>query len=207
MFPDVMDSVVRSKEYVAEKKGIESRTEIFKKKQHKAGKPPVAPPEPPDISWLWTGRYEEYSQAMDVSTALVLMEDGKKKSVAVKILKESGYQVQFADTANKAIEKIRSFNIAVILLHTGFEGGSLSESMFHDYMKWLPMEKRRSVFYLLIGPQFRTLYNLEALSVSANLVVNDRDIENLNLILRKSFYDYDELFGPYLEILAGSGKQ
>lgn len=60
---------------------------------------------------------------------------------------------------------------------------------------------------MLIGPKFRTLYNLEALSNSANLVVNDRDIKNLSLILRKGFYDYEELFGPFLEALTGSEKR
>ena len=207
MFPDLMDTILVDTQHVAEKKEIKTRAKIFKTKQHKLDKTRVAPPKPPDISWLRTGRCEDYNQAIDVPTALVLMADGKNKTVVSTTLKELDYHVEVVDTPLKAIEKIRSFNIAVIILHTNFEGGALSESTFHDYMKWLPMEKRRPVFYMLIGPKFRTLYNLEALSLSANLVVNDRHIKHLSLILRKSFYDYEELFGPFFETLTGYGKR
>ena len=207
MFPDLMDTISVDKSHGAEKKEIKTRAKIGKKKQHKLGKLPVARPKPPDISWLWTGRHEDYSQAKDVPTALVLMADGKNKTGVSIILKELGYQVEVVDTPLEAIEKIRSFNITVILLHTEFEEGALLDSTFHEYMKWLPMEKRRPIIYMLLGPKFRTLYNLEALSNSANLVVNDRDIKNLSLILRKSFYDYEELFGPFLEALTGSEKR
>jgi len=54
---------------------------------------------------------------------------------------------------------------------------------------------------MIVGPSLRTLYDLEALSLSANAVVNSKDIKYINLILRKVYQDYDALYGPYLEVL------
>ncbi|MGI9571055.1 MAG: hypothetical protein ACR2PH_15275, partial [Desulfobulbia bacterium] len=50
-------------------------------------------------------------------------------------------------------------------------------------------------------PELRTLYDLEALSMSANAVVNSKDIKYINLILKKVYQDYNALYGPYLEVL------
>jgi hypothetical protein len=51
-----------------------------------------------------------------------------------------------------------------------------------------------------------TLYDLEALSLSANLVFNDKNIDELNPILRKSLREHEELFGPLVEILRIYGR-
>jgi hypothetical protein len=71
----------------------------------------------------------------------------------------------------------------------------------------MPMQKRRSIYYTLIGPEFHTLYNLEALHGSANLVINDNELPDLPIILKKSFREYDELFGPFLAALRAEGKK
>jgi hypothetical protein len=63
------------------------------------------------------------------------------------------------------------------------------------------MARRRYIFYVLIGPEFKTFYNIQALAESANLVVNEKDTPYFGVILRKSIPDYEELFGPYMEEL------
>ena len=91
---------------------------------------------------------------------------------------------------------------AVVVLHSEFEGGMpLEESRIHSYLARLSMARRRRIHYILVGPEFRTLYNLEALSWSANLVVNDGDIDQFAGIFKKSSRDYTDLFGPLLESL------
>ena len=85
--------------------------------------------------------------------------------------------------------------------------GTLEQSTFHAYMRSLTMERRRYIFYILIGNDFHTLYNLEALAYSANLTVNSSDLSHLDIVLRKSIPDYEELFGPFLEELNAYGKR
>ena len=58
-----------------------------------------------------------------------------------------------------------------------------------------------------MGPEFQTFYNLEALSNSANLVVNSSDIGHFGVILRKAIPEYELLFGPYMDEMKIQGKQ
>jgi hypothetical protein len=68
------------------------------------------------------------------------------------------------------------------------------------------MSRRRFIFYIVIGKEFRTLYNLQSLAYSANLVVNDTEIPYFNVIIRKAIPEYEELFGPITEELRIHGK-
>ena len=68
------------------------------------------------------------------------------------------------------------------------------------------MSRRRYLFYILIGPEFQTLYNLQALAHSANLVVNDKDLLQLGVALRRAIPVYEKLFGPFMEERTSAGK-
>jgi len=135
------------------------------------------------------------------------MANQKRKTFVSKVLEDLGYQVEFTDAPLKAVEKLQFSNIAVIIQHTDFESAALSDSIFYNYLKTLSMKKRRYIFYLLTGPNFHTLYDLEALSCSANLVVNDRDLKYLKVILKKSFHDFEELFSNLISIIDGARHQ
>ena len=168
-------------------------------KVHKCG---ALPPPPPDVNWLSKGILKNMDQIKDVPAGLVLMTDSGAKGSIALALEKSGYHVEYSETADDALHKLTSITFAVVVLHTGFEGCvSPAESIVHNYLAKLPMERRRRIFYILLGPDFQTLYNLEALSLSANLVVNDADVEHLSTIFKKSFRDYSELFGPLLETI------
>ena len=68
------------------------------------------------------------------------------------------------------------------------------------------MTRRHNIHYTLIGPKFKTLYDLHALSNSANLVVNDSDLEHFRLILKKSLHESQKLFGPLAEAMVAQGR-
>lgn len=208
LFPDLMKDVLRPKAEMQEgEKEVGSLIEAFKKETPKPDKLPPAPPRPPDISWLKTGDVGGRAQITDVPTALVLMGEGEAKEAVSKVFQDLGYQVEGANSAAEAIEKLKFKTFAAILMHTGFEGGAIDESEFHKHMQWMSMSRRRHTFYVLVGPQFRTFYDLEALSVSANLVVNEKDIRHLNVVLRKGIHEYESLFGPLLVALHELGRR
>ena len=74
-------------------------------------------------------------------------------------------------------------------------------------MSSLAMSQRRYLYYILVGPELHTLYDLEALAQSANLTVNERDVPHLRVILRKGLTDYEALFGPYLAAMRDFGRK
>ena len=158
----------------------------------------VKPPSPPDIRWLKEGTFEEEEVVEDIPQALILLKAGKKRESISKSIESIGYQASFAKTSQEAIEKMQFVNFAGVILHSDFEAGSMEQSSFHQFMRDMPMSKRRFIFYILVGTEFATLYDLEALASSANLVVNDREIPELLTILRKAIPSYEELFGSLM---------
>lgn len=203
LFPDLMKDTLYSEHGNEGEEEVEILYETFKREQPKpvSGNRLPSPPDPPDISWLKTGEYKDKFQSRDIPSALVLMADGESKNIISKAFQDLDYNIEVANSPAEAIEKMGFVNVAAIVLHTEFEGGSLEESEMHNYIKWLPMSKRRYIYYVLIGPQLHTFYYLEALSRSANLVINDKDIKQINGILRKGLQDYGNLFDPFLEAL------
>ena len=166
----------------------------------------LQPPEPPDLDWLETGRFEGEEKVEDVPMALVLFAASPQRDSVVESMKSVGYQVVVVDTAEDAIERMQFVRFSCVALHSEL-GGGISDSVFHEYMRKMPMERRRYIFYILIGPQLYTLYDLEALSFSANLVVGEKDLKYFDVILRKTIPAYEELFGPMLEELSNYGKR
>ena len=166
----------------------------------------IKPPTPPDITWLKEGLFEEEEVVEDIPQTLILVKPGEDRDLISKAVEKIGYQATFAESGKEAIERLQFVNFASVILHENFEDGPMRTSSFHQYMREMNMQKRRFIFYILIGPDYHTLYDLEAISYSANLVVNTKEIPELLTILRKAIPRYEELFGSLMaEINAYSG--
>lgn len=177
-----------------------------KKLTNSTGAPPVAPPAFPDISWLAQGIYTEKETVSDVPKALVLMAEGKGREAVLKAFRERGYVVDLPESAADGLTLMRFSPFAAVVLHVDFDG-SLAESTFHQQMATMPMDKRRSLFYALIGKEFHTLYHLEALTHSANVVVNETEVIHFDIILKKGLQEQQELFGPFADALRTASKK
>ncbi len=176
-----------------------------KKVQAGVADPSIKAPQPPDLSWLKDGHMPAEEKVRDVPMALVLHPD-EEAIVKVKAAMETlGYRAMTATTAEDAMEQTRSINFATIVLHVDFEEGGLENSTFHKYMRNMVMAKRRYIFYILFGSQFHSLYELEALANSANLVVAEQDLDFFDIILHKAIPAYEALFGPFLEEVGNYG--
>ncbi|NOX80102.1 MAG: hypothetical protein GXP57_03265 [Deltaproteobacteria bacterium] len=166
----------------------------------------VQPPAPPDIEWLRKERFPDEEKIEDVPMALLLYPENSGRDAVREAVEQVGYQVFVAKTVKEARDRMRFVNFACVTLHSRFEGESLEDSSFHAYMRDMAMQRRRYIFYILIGPEFHTLYNLQALASSANLVVNERDVKHLDVVLRKAIPSFEELFSPLLEKMGVFGK-
>lgn len=181
---------------------------IVEQTTRQAPKPVRLPPEapkPPDTSWLEGGDFEQNRAIEDVPRVMVLIPDDAARSSVAKVFEELGYLAVPAGSAAEAMDRMQFMNLDAVVLHSRFEGKSLADSTFHKYMEEMSMARRRYIYYVLIGPEFNTLYDLQAFANSANVVVNDNETDCLGLILKKGLNDYDSLFGPYVELLKHHG--
>ena len=166
---------------------------------------PPAAPKPPDLGWLSSGVYSEKEAVENVPHALIMIGDEEISTQVTMAFAEMRYPPTYARSVAEAISKMQCMNFEAVVLHSRFEGGGLEGSTVHQYLQEMAMSRRRYIFYILIGPEFRTLYDLEALANSANLVVNDNDAGHFSIILKRGMNDYNDLFGPYLEALGNYG--
>lgn len=166
----------------------------------------VKPPAPPTVDWLRDGNFEDQEVVEDIPRAMVLMPDMPSRETIVNAATDFGYLVEEAATPEEAIEKMQFVNFAAVFLHNEFEPGGIEIGKFHQYMREMDMSRRRYIFYVLLGDQYNTLYDLQALACSANIVINDSESQYIGTVLRKAIPEYEALFGPLMEELRVSGQ-
>jgi len=170
-------------------------------------KSPLDPPRPPDLEWLKKGEYTEREILEDIPQVMILMAEGDKRKLVDEAFSAMGFKTHFPATAAAALEEMRFVSYAGVVLHSRFEGDSLEQSTLHAHLTGLPMRQRRYILYMLIGPEFRTMYDLEALACSANTVINEEELPHLDVILKKAMHDYEIFYAPYMEALKEYGKK
>jgi hypothetical protein len=166
----------------------------------------VTPPPPPDLDWLASGQMQEKEIVEDTPMVLILVNKGPGLSTVREAYEDEGFLPVFSDSLEGAIDRLQFTPFAALVLHSRFEGDSLESNSFHSFIKKMGMARRRNIHYTLIGPEFQTLYDLQALSNSANLVVNDNELNNFRLILKKSLHESQKLFGPLADSMVRHGK-
>ncbi|MBW2465855.1 MAG: hypothetical protein JRF02_01010 [Deltaproteobacteria bacterium] len=171
-----------------------------------ARKVDIPPPPPPDISWLTSGQAQSKEVVEDTPLALILMKSGPGLNTVREAYEAEGFLPVFVDSIEEGLNRMQFSVFSAVLLHSRFEGDSLDSNSFHMYMRKMEMNRRRNMHYTLVGPEFQTLYDLQALSNSANLVVNDNELNNFGIIFKKSLNETQKLFGPLVESLVNHGK-
>ena len=158
-------------------------------------KPAVSPPPPPED---WRDNDDPDSRGDDeTSYALVLLKNADQQALVEETLTRMEYTAVIAPSAVRGIEELRRAPFQLVLC-----GTDATFARFRDHLtKNVPVQRRRRIFYALVGPRLHTCYNMEALAMSANLVINEEDLPDLEEILHKGFLAYQKLYGTYLELL------
>lgn len=203
LFPDVFTQAETKKSLKHEEQRILPKSiPINKSNYPRLKNPSISPPEPPDLTWLKNGLPLEKSvDNQDFQQALIISNNKERVVFYTNILRTLQIYSEHTFSEPKAIKLIHSRNFRLILYESSLEFRS-----FEQYIRNLSGQKRREIIYVIIGTKLTTLYNLEALSLSANLVINAKDIPHLEKILKKGFQDYDNLYRAFLDALRESGK-
>ncbi len=180
-----------------------SREDLY---ESATGTSDLKPPPAPDTSWLREGYFDDDEIVSDIPQAIILMKEGEGRDKIAGSLTGLGYRSETAESSREVVVKMPFSNYSCVILHTGSLNGKFVDDPLHKHLCALDMDRRRYILYVLIGPEFQTFYGMQALSHSANLVVNDGDLQHFGIILRKAIPEYEELFGPYMDELKIQGK-
>ncbi|MFO8090340.1 MAG: zinc-ribbon domain-containing protein [Desulfatiglandaceae bacterium] len=139
---------------------------------------------------------------------LAMVMAGEKSDVeALKTAVESlGYQGLEVESTTEAFGRLRFHHFDLLLLTDGFDGHPAAQNPILEYINRQSMSIRRRMFLTLIGHKFKTKDNMTAYSFSANLVVNEKDIDKLAAILKTAIAENERFYKIFLEILVEIGR-
>ena len=157
--------------------------------------------------------YEDYTEDTtieffeeDVKLALVLAASDEQSEKIKISLGDLGYKSIVPENTRDALGKMRFHNFDLIFLSQGFDGQELRNSPILNYLNNMAMPSRRLIFLALMSEEFKTMDNLMAYSVSANAVINTKDVEKLTSILKKGISEYKKFYKVFLDTLVKVGK-
>jgi len=149
---------------------------------------------------------EEEIEIYDEHDQIALILDRKNDDLWTAALTELEYKLQRAKSPEHAVHKLRFNQYHVIAIHEKFGDTTLETSPLYEFIRDMSMNTRRKTFVALVGENFKTLDNMEALAYSVNLVINQKDLDQLETILKKSIGDNDNFYKVYRETMNALGK-
>ena len=145
--------------------------------------------------------YEE-----DVWLALVMNNDEHQTKKIKEALKGLGYKCVPGNNIQEAVAKMRFHNFDLVILSDYFDNVPLEKSPILNYLNHLSMFVRRKIFVVLIGERFRTMDNMTAFAMSANLVISLNDMDKLSIILKRAVSVNDKFYKVFMDTLKETGK-
>ncbi len=149
---------------------------------------------------------DEVLEIYDEDDKVALVLDQDNGDFWVDTLNEMGFKIQTATSEDHAIHKIKFTEFDLVILHENFQSTPFRDSSVYKYLTSIPMMIRRHIFFVLVGAEFKSMNNMEAFSLSANVLVNEKDFEKAKVILKKSMTDNEHFYKVFRESLAAHGK-
>jgi zinc-ribbon domain len=141
-----------------------------------------------------------------VRLALVMGEDARRINPVRQALETLKFKCVLAENPRKGIGKMRLHHFDVVIFEEDFGGVSLDQSPVLHYLNHLSMPERRRMFVTILGRNFKTMDQMTAFAVSANLVVRVKDIGQLPGILKRAMSENEKFYKVFTETLRETGK-
>ena len=142
----------------------------------------------------------------DENDQLALILDETNQSAWTQALESRDYKIQYAKSPEHAVHKMKFTHFHFIALHENYGNKDLDNNTVYKTLIELPMVTRRNIFVALIGKNFKTLKNMQAFQKSVNVVINEKDINKLEDVLKKSISEIDIFYKVFKETLHSMGK-
>jgi len=157
--------------------------------------------------------YDEYSADLELhfleegtKLALILASNHDEENKIKASLEEIGFRTVSSQNTRDATGKMRFHRFDTIVLCDGYDGQALDQSPILGYLNRLTMSNRRQIFLTLVGDRFKSMDNMMAFAMSANLVISRRDIDQMPLIMNKAISENDRFYKVFMDTLAEVGK-
>jgi hypothetical protein len=141
----------------------------------------------------------------DAKLALVMADENLNRIIKPAV-EERNYKFISAPSIREALLKLRYHHFDLIILTDGFDGQEIAGGPIMNYLNHMSMSGRRRIFLTLISDKYKTMDEMMAYSLSANMVINTREIGSLNILLKRGLQEYEQFYKVFMDILQEEGK-
>ncbi|MFH1080541.1 MAG: hypothetical protein V1766_09845 [Pseudomonadota bacterium] len=139
-------------------------------------------------------------------TALVCESDPSIREKISEAMKLLDYMITEAASAKDALKKMRFHTYDVVVLNEHFDTDSPDQNDVLQYLEGLPMGIRREMFVALVSERFRSMDNMAAFNKSVNLIINTKNIDDVETILKGGVSENAAFYRVFKETLKKMGK-
>ena len=141
-----------------------------------------------------------------VKTALLCEPDAALQKKIKTGLHNMDYHITAPQLAKDALKQMRFHVFDMVVLNERFGTQNPDMNPVLKYLDRLNMSTRRNIFVTLITDRYRTMDNMAAFNKSVNLIVNLKNVDEIEKILRRGIADYEAFYRVYKRILIKTGR-
>ncbi len=158
-----------------------------------------------------SGAYDASEKPFDfveegVETALLCETDPAILAKIKTAMEKMEYNITEAKSAVEALKQMRFHVFDIVVLNELFDTQDPDENDVLKYMAQLAMDTRRNIFLALVTDRFRTMDNMMAFNKSVNIIVNVKNINEIEKIFKSGVADNTAFYHVFKELLAKTGK-
>ena len=158
-----------------------------------------------------SGTYDASEKPFDfleegAETALLCEPDPAVRDKIRSALENMGYNVIQPESDRDALKQMRFHVFDLVVLSEVFSSKNPNENNVMKYLERLPMATRRKIFVVLATKRFRTMDNMAAFNKSVNIVVNTKNIDEIEKIIKKGLSDNAVFYRVFKNALVKIGR-
>jgi hypothetical protein len=143
---------------------------------------------------------------MDSSTSMICEHDAAIKEKIRENLKMLNFNIIDPTTSKEALKYTTFQTFNVIVVNERFDVGKDGINKILLYLSGLPMAVRRQIFVVLITRTFATMDYMNTLNQSVNLIINEEDISEMGLILKREMEENEYFYHVFRDFQQKLGK-
>ena len=149
---------------------------------------------------------DDFFESYDDSKLALAMANEDISSKIKPAVEEKNYRFITSPNIRESLLKLRFNHFDLMILAEGFDGQEILGGPIMNYLNHMSMSSRRNIFLVLIGDRFKTMDEMTAYSLSANMVVNTKDLGSFAILLKRGFMEYQRFYKVFLDTLEHEGK-
>ena len=158
-----------------------------------------------------SGAYDAEDKPFDfveegVETSMICEPDPVIREKIRATLENFGYHTMEADTPKDALKQMRFHTFDIVVLNELFGTRNPDMNNILKYLDRLTISIRRNIFVVLLTDRFRTMDYMAAFNKSVNLIINLKNINDIEKILKRGVADYASFYRVLRESLIKTGR-